>query len=453
MSGGIPWAPQGRPDNTIAQMILQAGRDRAEGLRRGSAITANALGSLGDIAQGYYQQKREEPFRQAQLANIQAQMEDRQAQARERDQKMQQEHQQGMTDTLASHALQVYGAIQGKAPEEKDAIVNNYLSSLGKNGTIPPQLLQQFKDQYDADPNGVDGMLAGLIKSSPTFGKIQQDDEEYKARIEASRQAQVAANESRVEAARLAEEGRNERAKSDRELRADMARQANETKTAIAQFGAAGKTEQATNALESGVSAVLNGSTLSTLPKSIQAKVADEARKQGGINGTGFVPENQKALERFNLFTTLYSQSERLDTLLKDPEVQAAIGGMGRGAISNFTKEFPEGFGGASTKVKEAFDLMANFSDTELRKRSGAQISQQEYERLRQFTLSHTKQADSNLTNLRHMTGWLKDNMRSMGIRRLPNSATFGGEEEPLSIGTRVPAPVKSGRFTVEPIG
>lgn len=64
MSGGIPWAPQGRPDNTIAQMILQAGRDRAEGLRRGSAITANALGSLGGIAQGYY----EDRARQRQLA-------------------------------------------------------------------------------------------------------------------------------------------------------------------------------------------------------------------------------------------------------------------------------------------------------------------------------------------------------------------------------------------------
>lgn len=111
MSGGIPWAPQGRPDNTIAQMILQAGRDRAEGLRRGSAITANALGSLGDIAQGYYQQKREDKDKALKLSML---MEDRQ-----RAQKLGDLQYQGEEIDLQKK----------KKEQEQDALVSSLLSS------------------------------------------------------------------------------------------------------------------------------------------------------------------------------------------------------------------------------------------------------------------------------------------------------------------------------------
>lgn len=156
MSGGIPWAPQGRPDNTIAQMILQAGRDRAEGLRRGSAITANALGSLGDIAQGYYQQKREDKDKALKLSML---MEDRQ-----RAQKLGDLQYQGEQIDLEKK----------KKEQEQDALVSNLLSS-GQ----PPTMETMTKAGVDpqramAISTGFMSLQAGALRRFGDINELQK---------------------------------------------------------------------------------------------------------------------------------------------------------------------------------------------------------------------------------------------------------------------------------------
>lgn len=168
---------------------------------------------------------------------------------------------------------------------------------------------------------------------------------------------------------------------------------------------------------------LLTGGTADKIPIRGRAAAVAAAKASGGVDGTGFVPMNNQQQTKYQDFMDLRSKALRLRELMADDEVASSLGpGMGR--YVDFTKELP--MLGASTKVKEAFDLFKDLSDAELRKRSGAAISPGEYARITGFTVAPVKQKDSNLTNLNRMIGVLENSLRTIGADRLPASVEGG---------------------------
>lgn len=162
---------------------------------------------------------------------------------------------------------------------------------------------------------------------------------------------------------------------------------------------------------------LLQGGTADKLPIRARAAAVAAARESGGVDGTGFVPMSGQQQQKFADFMDLRNKAVRLRDLINDSEVAAKLGPI-MGGITSKTKELP--LFGASTKVKEAFDLFRDLSDTELRKRSGAAISPNEYERIVGFTVDPSKQPDSNLTNVTRMLEAIEANLGTMGATNLP---------------------------------
>lgn len=162
---------------------------------------------------------------------------------------------------------------------------------------------------------------------------------------------------------------------------------------------------------------LLQGGTAEKLPIGVRSAAVAAARASGGVDSTGFVPMNGPQQQKFSDFMDLRRKAIRLEELIEDPEVKEKLGPIvGRGV--SMTKEMP--LIGQSTKVKEAFDLFRDLSDTELRKRSGAAISPNEYERITGFTVDPTKQADSNATNLKRMLEGIEGGLKTIGATNLP---------------------------------
>lgn len=164
------------------------------------------------------------------------------------------------------------------------------------------------------------------------------------------------------------------------------------------------------------VSLLLNGGTADKISMKTRSAAVAAARAQGGMDGTGFVPMNGLQQNKYLDMRDLFTKVSRLGVLLDDPEVASKLG-PGKGSVIGFAKEWPGV--GQSTKVKEAFDLMKDLSDAELRNRSGAAISPGEYNRIVGFTIDWTKQADSNKTNLKRMYSTLSEILRSYGATNL----------------------------------
>ena len=173
---------------------------------------------------------------------------------------------------------------------------------------------------------------------------------------------------------------------------------------------------------------LLQGGTADKVPIKARTAAVEAARASGGLDGTGFVPTSQAQLNKYSDLMDLRSRGKRLEKLLDDPEVQAKLGPVA-GRFTAGTKEWM----GASAKVKEAFDLLENFSDTELRKRSGAAISPGEYDRITGFTVSGVKQPDSNLTNLRSMLKEIDSGLKRQGVQRFQDE-TSAPTERPAVI-------------------
>jgi len=174
---------------------------------------------------------------------------------------------------------------------------------------------------------------------------------------------------------------------------------------------------QAAGADENDVALLLQGGTLDKLPIKNRSAAAAAARASGGVDGTGFVPMNTLQQQKYTDFSDLRTKAARLKVLIADKEVASKLGPFA-GRLVGATKEMS--IIGQSTKVKEAFDLLRDLSDTELRKRSGAAISPGEYARITGFTVDPTKQADSNKTNLKRMLNAIEDALENIGAVNLP---------------------------------
>jgi hypothetical protein len=162
---------------------------------------------------------------------------------------------------------------------------------------------------------------------------------------------------------------------------------------------------------------LLQGGTADKVPIKARSAAVAAARESGGVDGTGFVPMTGQQQQKYSDFMDLRAKGLRLRELLDDKDVADKLGPFVGSAV-DATKEWP--LFGQSTKVKEAFDLFTDLSDTELRKRSGAAISPNEYERVTGFTVTPSKQKDSNATNLDRMLDVIDSSLSRMGAERLP---------------------------------
>lgn len=174
---------------------------------------------------------------------------------------------------------------------------------------------------------------------------------------------------------------------------------------------------QSTGANENDVALLLQGGTADKLPIKARSAAVAGAKASGGVDGTGFVPMNTLQQQKYTDFTDLRNKAQRLKVLINDEEVAKKLGPF-MGRIVDKTKEMS--LIGQSTKVKEAFDLLRDLSDTELRKRSGAAISPGEYDRITGFTVDPRKQQDSNKTNLKKMLSAIEDALENIGAVNLP---------------------------------
>lgn len=177
------------------------------------------------------------------------------------------------------------------------------------------------------------------------------------------------------------------------------------------------KAAQATGSNEDDVAMLLQGGTADKLPIKVRSGAVAAAKASGGVDGTGFVPMNTLQQQKYTDFSDLRSKAVRLKALISDKEVASKLGPIA-GRVVGMTKEMS--VIGQNAKVKEAFDLLRDLSDTELRKRSGAAISPGEYSRITGFTVDPNKQADSNMTNLKRMLASIEDALENIGAVNLP---------------------------------
>jgi hypothetical protein len=119
-------------------------------------------------------------------------------------------------------------------------------------------------------------------------------------------------------------------------------------------------------------------------------KQKNEVRKQAMERGLP-VFENAATQTKGVVLAGIVADAKELTDLLALPEVQSAVGPVaGRWAQlkGSLTSLDPD--------VRRALQLMTSLSDTELRKRSGAQINEKEMQRLLRFTTDPNKPLDHN---------------------------------------------------------
>lgn len=144
--------------------------------------------------------------------------------------------------------------------------------------------------------------------------------------------------------------------------------------------------------------------------------VRREARERG-------IPvfENVTAQNKGMTLAGIVADAQELTTLFAEPEVRDAIGPVaGRWSkLKGKVVDLPP-------KVQRALQLMTSLSDTELRKRSGAQINDKEMQRLLQFTTDPKGTLGHNLTAV---AGLLKSADRD--YRALSGQGASGEVSEP----------------------
>ena len=192
-----------------------------------------------------------------------------------------------------------------------------------------------------------------------------------------------------------------------------------------------------------------------TTTKDARRKAISWAKEHGGVRyeglDTGFVPQNRQHQDYFMDWMDLRKKAVRLKELLSKPEVAQNFGVATGWAIEK-TRGLPQisipgvgNYGGSSDEVNEAFDLIANLSDKELRVRSKSQTSEKEFKRITGFLIHHTKRASVNLQNLDNMLNTVTANLRTIGVDHLPDSP-----DSPKSLETPTPIWNRQAPGTVE---
>jgi hypothetical protein len=128
---------------------------------------------------------------------------------------------------------------------------------------------------------------------------------------------------------------------------------------------------------------------------SFGAKMKNEARRQATERGLP-VFETAASQAKGVQLAGIISEAKELDELLKLPEVQASIGPVfGRLAgLQGAVMDLPP-------NVQRAMQLASSLSDTELRKRSGASITEPEFQRMLKFSTDPKKPLGHNITAVR----------------------------------------------------
>lgn len=128
-----------------------------------------------------------------------------------------------------------------------------------------------------------------------------------------------------------------------------------------------------------------------------------EVRKQAQERGIP-VFESATAATKAGVMAGIYAEAQELKTLMSLDKVKDAIG-----AASGRWTQLKGKFVDLDPDVQRAIQLMTSLSDTELRKRSGAQINDKEMSRLLRFTTDPNKTVGHNTTAL---NGLLKSSNR-----------------------------------------
>lgn len=128
-----------------------------------------------------------------------------------------------------------------------------------------------------------------------------------------------------------------------------------------------------------------------------------EVRKQAQERGIP-VFESATAATKAGVLAGIYAEAQELKTLMSLDKVKDAIG-----AASGRWTQLKGKFVDLDPDVQRAIQLMTSLSDTELRKRSGAQINDKEMSRLLRFTTDPNKTVGHNTTAL---NGLLKSSNR-----------------------------------------
>jgi len=167
---------------------------------------------------------------------------------------------------------------------------------------------------------------------------------------------------------------------------------------AHAQYATSGRAPAEADADE-GYYLAPEGVVLSGIPMADKNKVQREASERG-------IPAFQtgKSQEMGILLAGIHAEAQELQALLKRPDVAMSIG--------PFMGRIAEGAGklmDLPPKVRRAAQLMYALSDTELRKRSGAQITEPEMKRLLRFVFDPTRPLDHNILAVE---GMLKSSSR-----------------------------------------
>ena len=164
------------------------------------------------------------------------------------------------------------------------------------------------------------------------------------------------------------------------------------------------------------------GIVLSTVP------MADKNRIQKLAHDRGLPAFSSAAAQQKGMtLAAIYAEAVELKTLLDDPDVKFSIGPfMGR------ITETGGKLLGLPPKVRRTAQLMYGLSDTELRKRSGAQINDKEMMRLLRFTTDPTKPLDHNTTAVDGLIGASSRDYKALSGVDLPG---FGAEVESTDTG------------------
>lgn len=185
-------------------------------------------------------------------------------------------------------------------------------------------------------------------------------------------------------------------------------------------FAKAGRAPEGPAEADEGYYLAPEGVVLSGLPIGDKNKVQRQAREQG-------IPAFQtgKQQELGILLAGIHAEALELHELLQRPDVAMSIGpfmGNITALAGRVSDELPP-------KVRRAAQLMYALSDTELRKRSGAQITEAEMKRLLRFVFDPTRPLDHNILAAE---GMLKSSARDYkalsGVD--PPGQTASGDED-----------------------
>ena len=133
---------------------------------------------------------------------------------------------------------------------------------------------------------------------------------------------------------------------------------------------------------------------------------------------------------------SIVADAIELKGLMQDPEVMDSIGPV----MGNWT-QWKGRLLGLPPKVRRAMQIMTALSDTELRKRSGAQINKAEMKRMMKFTTDPTRPLDHNLSAVDGMIQTGEREYRSLsgssipGLEAPPPPPSGGGDTERSSGG------------------